>query len=87
MVISDSHEGLKQAIAAAAGSGDVAQRHEIEQVLTELEAQGWHLKQAVEQLWAGERDARALTEGLDEQDSVLIARILELLTTPDATAK
>ncbi len=58
-------EPLLQAMAAIA-SGEAAQRHEIEQVLTELEAQGWHLKQAVERLWVGERDAGVLTKGLDE---------------------
>ena len=31
------------------------------------------------QRWAGERDAAALTEGLDEQDSALVRRVLELL--------
>jgi CHAT domain/AAA domain len=79
-------ESLLQAIAAAAPSEDAAQRHEIEQVLTELEAQGWHLKEAVERLWAGERDAGLLTEGLDAQDSALIAQVLELLAIQDSSS-
>jgi tetratricopeptide (TPR) repeat protein len=72
-------EPLLQAIAAVAAGGEAAHRNEIEQALTELEVQGWHLKEAIERIWEGERDAGVLTEGLDEQDSALIARTLELL--------
>jgi len=79
-------EPLLQAIAAASASGDTAQRQEIEQVLTDLEAQGWHLKESVERLWSGERDAEVLTEELDEQDSALIARVLELLDTQESSS-
>ena len=71
-------EPLLQAIAAAA-SEDITQRHEIERVLEDLQAQGWHLQAVVERLWAGERDVRVLTAGLDEQNRALIARVLELL--------
>jgi len=71
-------EPLLQAIVAVA-QGDASQRDEIEEVLTELEAQGWHLKVAVQRLWAGERDAEVLTAGLDEQDALLVLRILEIL--------
>jgi tetratricopeptide (TPR) repeat protein len=76
---------LLQAIAFIAAGGEVAQRHEIEQVLTGLEAQEWHLQGAVERLWAGERDAGVLSEGLDAQDRVLITRVLELLTRREAS--
>ncbi len=71
-------EPLPQAIAAVA-QGDASQRDEIEGVLTELEAQGCYLKKAVERLWTGERDVEALTAGLDEQDTLLVVRILEIL--------
>jgi hypothetical protein len=71
-------EPLLRAIAAVA-QGDTAERDEIEEVLTDLEEKGWHLKAAVQRLWAGERDAEILTEGLDEQDTLLIARVVEIL--------
>jgi hypothetical protein len=77
---------LLQAIAVAV-SGDAAQRNEIEQLLADLEAQGWHLQEAVARLWAGERDLRVLTAGLDEQDSALIARVLELLAEQDSAPR
>jgi len=61
--------------------GDASERDEIEEALTELEAQGWHLSAAVQRLWAGERDAEVLTAGLDEQDALLVLRIGEILAT------
>src|SRR5205085_1892055 len=64
-------EPLLQAIAAVA-NGDASSREEVEEVLTELEAKGWHLKEAVQRLWAGGRDVKVLTEGLDEQDAALV---------------
>lgn len=69
---------MLQAFATAA-QGDTAQRDKIEEALAELEAQGWHLEAAVRRLWAGERDAAVLTAGLDEQDALLVLRIIELL--------
>ncbi len=71
-------EPLLQAIATVA-QGDTTERDAIEEVLTDLEAQGWHLKATVQRLWAGERDAAVLTAGLDEQDRLLVVRTLELL--------
>jgi len=70
-------EPLLQSIAAAAS--DKSLRGEIEPVLASLEEQGWMLTDAVRRVWAGERDAAALTEGLDEQDSALVRRVLQLL--------
>ncbi len=51
-------------------------RGEIEPVLARLD---WMLADAVRRVWAGERDAAALTEGLDEQDSALVRRVLLVL--------
>ncbi|HEY1353098.1 MAG TPA: hypothetical protein VGF67_26080 [Ktedonobacteraceae bacterium] len=62
-------EPLLQAIATIA-QGDTSQRDEIEEMLTELEAEGWHLKAPVRRLW---------TAGLDEQDTSLVVRIGEIL--------
>jgi hypothetical protein len=37
------------------------------------------LREPARRIWAGERDAQALTEGLDVQDSALVRRVLALL--------
>lgn len=71
-------EPLLQRIAAAA-RGDEQQRAEVEELLPQLEENGWRIGGAVRRIWAGERDAEALTEGLDAQDSALVRRVLELL--------
>jgi hypothetical protein len=70
-------EPLLQGIAAAVD--DEGLRAEIEPVLEQVEQQGWRLTAAVHGIWNGERDAEALTAGLDEQDSALIRRLLDML--------
>ena len=70
-------EPLLQGIAAAVN--DEGLRAQIEPVLADLEQKGWRLTEAAHRIWAGERDAKALTAGLDEQDSALVRRVLELL--------
>jgi hypothetical protein len=49
--------------------------------LSKLEEKGWMLTEPVRRIWAGERDAAALTGGLDARDGALVRRILELLET------
>jgi hypothetical protein len=71
-------EPLLQGIAAVA-KGDDRPRAEIEARLSDMEEKGWMLRRPVERIWSGERDAVALTAGLDAQDSALVRRILELL--------
>lgn len=71
-------EPLLQAIAAVAVY-DSGQRNEIEEVLTDLETRGWYLKGVVQNIWAGERDVTALTEGFDKVDAALVRRILEII--------
>ena len=68
---------LLEAIAAVA-QGDDGPREQIEAMLPELEQKGWQLTDAVHRIWAGQRDADALTAGLDEQDAQLIRHILDL---------
>jgi hypothetical protein len=75
-------EPLLQGIAAAAS--DQSKRPQIEDLLPVLEANGWKLRDPVHRIWAGERDASALTAGLDDQDAQLVRRILELLVQPQA---
>jgi tetratricopeptide (TPR) repeat protein len=73
-------EPLLQAIAVVAvGKGDAALRTRIESALAELEANGWHIRDAVQRIWNGERDEAALTEGLDEQDATVVRRVMEMI--------
>ncbi len=44
------------------------------------------LRAPVERIWAGERDAAALTRGLDAQDTALIGRILALIAEEERKA-
>jgi tetratricopeptide (TPR) repeat protein len=69
---------LLQAIADVA-RGDDTSRAEIEQALPQLEQRGWMIADATRRIWAGERDAAALTAGLDAIDSALVRRVLEVL--------
>jgi len=70
-------EPLLEGIAAAVK--DEGLRAQIEPVLANLEQNGWRLTEAAHRIWAGERDAEALTAGLDTQDTALVRRVLELL--------
>ena len=70
-------EPLLQGIAAAVN--DEGLRAQIEPLLAAWEQKGWRLTEAVHRIWAGERDAEALTAGMDEQDTALVRRVLELL--------
>lgn len=66
-----------QAIAAAVR--DASLRPELEPVLADLEQKGWMLRQPVQRVWAGERDAEALTAGIGPNSAQMVRRILELL--------
>jgi len=70
-------EPLLQGIAAAVN--DEGLRAQIEPALAESEENGWRLTEAAHRIWAGERDATTLTARLDEQDTALVRRVLELL--------
>jgi len=67
---------LLRAIAAVA-NGDERERKEIEELLPKLQEGNWQISDAVQRIWNGERDAESLTQGLDEQDSALVRRVLE----------
>jgi hypothetical protein len=77
-------EPLLQAIAAVARGeepdGDL-NRAAIEQLLPQLEENGWMLREPTQRIWAGERDGDSLTADLDAQDAQLVRRILALLET------
>jgi hypothetical protein len=79
----DQFAPLLQGIAAVA-RGDPAldidqERAEIEAVLPDLARRGWQFGAAVPAIWDGQRDAAALTQGMDQTDVALVRRILELL--------
>lgn len=63
----------------AATVAEASLRGEMDQALEVLEQKGWKLRDPVRRLWAGERDAARLTEGLDEQDGAIIRQILQLV--------
>jgi tetratricopeptide (TPR) repeat protein len=69
---------LLQAIAAVA-RGERDERAEIEALLQQMEANGWRLSAAAQALWAGERDAAALTAGINANSARLVIRMLELV--------
>ncbi|NJM07146.1 tetratricopeptide repeat protein [Candidatus Gracilibacteria bacterium] len=83
-VAADSNAAIKQfepllhAIADVA-RGSYEDRADIEQALDDLERKGWRLRKVVHKIWQGQRNAQALTYGLDELDAQLIRRVLEIL--------
>jgi hypothetical protein len=64
---------------AAVAQGDDAPRARVEAALEQLAQQRVYLQDATRRIWAGERDAEALTAGLDAIDSTLVRRVLEVL--------
>jgi tetratricopeptide (TPR) repeat protein len=72
---------LLPAFAAAQYRPEV--RAQIEDLLPQLEAKGWHISQTLQRIWTGERDWHVLSEGLDDQDALLVLRVLEVLTQPE----
>ena len=71
--------GQRGGVCAAGGAA-------IEAALPQYEANGWRLSDAVQRIWAGERELATLTAGLDASDTHLIARVLELVTDDAAYA-
>ena len=67
-------------LALAAAATDKSLRSEIDPGLAALEKNGWQLTQPLHRIWAGERDAMALTGGIDDEKSTqLVRRVLRLL--------
>jgi DNA-binding transcriptional ArsR family regulator len=73
-------EPLLAAIAAVAlGQGRDGIQEKVDAELEQLQDRGWLVRDAAHRIWAGERDPDALTDGLDEQDTALVLRVLELI--------
>lgn len=75
---------LLQLIAAVA-LGHEEPRPALEELLPQLEADGWQLTAPVHALWSGERDAERLTAGIDPNSAQLIRHILSLLAAGEAS--
>jgi tetratricopeptide (TPR) repeat protein len=75
----DRQYGSLIAAIAQAARGDMEQRAEVEAVLPQLEQAGWHIRAAVERIWAGERDWSTLPDELDGKEALLILSVLETL--------
>jgi hypothetical protein len=73
-------EPVLRAIALVA-SGDNRPKQALEEIrLPAMEKDGWQgIHAAVRRIWAGERDAGALTAGLDANTSFLLAKVLEMV--------
>ncbi len=76
--IDQQHGALIRAIAAVA-QGAASQRAEIEELLPQLEANGWQIADATRRIWAGERNAEELTRDIDANSAALVRRVLETL--------
>ncbi len=72
----------------AAAQDNLLLRVQIMRQLPRLEEKGWHISKALWRIWAGERDWPALTEELDNKNSLLVLRVLETLaaSTNDAAS-
>ncbi len=78
--IVDSFDALLIAAAEIAkGAGDADLRTEVLSELEYMAKNGLDIVQAVEKVWAGARDADALTKDMDTVDGALIARLLDLI--------
>ena len=69
---------LLNAIAAVA-LGDDTPRAAVEEALTGVEVNGWQLTSATQRIWQGERDATALTHGIDANSAILVQALLALI--------
>jgi tetratricopeptide (TPR) repeat protein len=68
--------------AFTAAQDNLEVRVQVEEILPQLEKNGWHISEALHRIWAGERDWHALVEGLDNGPALLILRVLETLDAP-----
>ncbi|MDX2005403.1 MAG: tetratricopeptide repeat protein, partial [Meiothermus sp.] len=69
---------LLQGIAAVA-LGNTGVKADIEELLPKFEEGGWLFPQAVRRIWAGERELQRLIDGMDDQDTALVRRLLEII--------
>lgn len=98
--MSDLHPSFKRATGDAVGHfqplisviaaithGDQTRRAEVEYLLPQIDNNGWHIEQAVQRIWQGERDAAALTEGLDANSAAIVRAVLNAIETEHVDAE
>ena len=72
--------GVDRLLAVGAAQGAEEATREVEKILPQLEARGWHdLTQDVQRLLDGERDTDELCANLDREGSYIIRAILAQL--------
>ena len=69
---------LIEAVVAAAG-GHAQARAQVEGLFDTLTQNGWRIVEPICRVWAGERDAAALTAGIDTNSALVVREILKRL--------
>ncbi|GJP70794.1 hypothetical protein CLOP_g1696 [Closterium sp. NIES-67] len=73
----DALDGALAAIASAPWHESLEDKKRFEdQLLAVLVADGWKVRESVKRMWAGERDVRKLSLGLDEGSARMVGRVL-----------
>lgn len=85
-ILAEFDDFLRAVAVVARGEGDSEMRQMLEEELDTLEEDDWHLRAPIHQFWEGERDIEVLTAGLDESDTSVIERLLEVLAAPSPVA-
>lgn len=84
--INQRYGSLIAAIAdVALGNSQVQET--VETAILELESAGWHIADAVDRIWKGERDWPSLVGNTGPHSALLILRVLETLEQPTRTKK
>ncbi len=76
-ILAQFAEGITAVVAGA--QGDDQARAAVTAEFAQLTQEGWLIVEPIQRIWAGERDAAALTAGLDESDALIVREILRQL--------
>jgi tetratricopeptide (TPR) repeat protein len=63
----------------ARAQDDLQVRAQMEEYLSQVEANGGHISEAIHRIWAGDRDWHALVENLNNREALFVLRVLETL--------
>src|SRR5688572_10302775 len=74
-------------VIAAIANGDETRRAEVEYLLPQIDNNGWHIEQAIQRIWQGERDAAALTTSLDANSAAIVLTVLAAVAAAPADAE
>ena len=69
---------IVQAVVAAV-AGEPGVKEAVEKLFPQLEQANWQIVDAIQRIWAGERDVWALTEGIDRDEALIVRKILAAL--------